>query len=399
MRRRSDYDAPMLGRHVRFAILGVLVASLAGCGSPDPGHLAPPDGAVADATPDGGGAPETTITSGPTGDVIAGLSLAYTFTSDTGETFECRVDAEAFAGCTSPHTITALVGAHTFEVRARDAGGDVDPTPAARGYRGLGGATRVRLMAGNLTSGNGQAYEAPGTRIFQGLRPDIAMIQELNVGNNTPATVRAWVDTTFGAEFALFRESGAQIPNGIVSRYPIVEAGVWEDPEAPNREFVFARIDVPGATDLWAISVHLLTDDARRPAEATALVGFITANVPIGDYLVIGGDLNSDTRTEPAITTLGQVVEVGAPFPVDQAGDGDTNSGRNKPYDWVMLDAELSAIEVPVAIGAASFPDGLVFDSRIYTPLADVSPVQLGDSAAPSMQHMGVVRDILLSGE
>jgi endonuclease/exonuclease/phosphatase family metal-dependent hydrolase len=384
----------MLRRFVLFATLGALAASFAGCGSPDPGNT-PPDGYVADAPADG--APDTTITDGPTGNVTVGQALVYTFTSDTGTSFECRVDAAAFAGCTSPHTIIALAGLHAFEVRAIDAGGVADPTPAARGYYGygVGGATRVRIVAGNLTSGNYQAYEAPGTRIFQGLKPDIALIQEFNVGDNAPATVRAWVDTTFGASFFMYRESGAQIPNGIVSRYPILQSGIWEDPVSPNREFAYARIDVPGPKDLWAISVHLLTTDASRPAEATQLVGYINTMVPVGDYLVIGGDLNSDTRTEPAITTLGQVVNIAAPFPVDQVGDGDTNAGRTKPYDWVMLDNDLEAIETAVTIGANSFPNGLVFDSRVYTPLADVSPVLMSDSAAVNMQHMGVVKDVV----
>jgi endonuclease/exonuclease/phosphatase family metal-dependent hydrolase len=283
------------------------------------------------------------------------------------------------------------------EVRARSAAGVVDPSPAARTYMGVAGtATRIRLVAGNLTSGNAQAYEGPGTRIFQGLRPDIAMIQELNVGDNAPATIDTWVKSTFGASVFYYREPGAQIPNGIVSRYPILAQGIWQDDESPNRELAYARIDIPGPKDLWAVSVHLLTDDARRPAEATQLVGYITANVPAGDYLVIGGDLNADTRTETAITTLGQVVSVTAPYPVDQAGDGDTNATRSKPYDWVMLDADLKAIEIPVAIGGASFPSGLVFDSRVYTPLADVAPVQAADSGAVNMQHMAVVKDVLV---
>lgn len=389
----------MSGRFVLFVTLGALGALAAGCPPSNPGT---PDGAVDDAMSDGpgdgapDGAPDTTITDGPTGNVNVGASLAYTFTSDTGTSFECRVDAAEFATCTSPHTITALAGLHAFEVRAIDADGDPDPTPAARGYYGVAGATRVRIVAGNLTSGNLQAYEAPGTRIFQGLAPDIALIQEWNIGDNTPATVRAWVDSTFGASFFLFRESGAQIPNGIVSRYPILASGIWEDPVSPNREFAYARIDVPGPKDLWAVSLHLLTTDSSRPAEATALVNYINTNVPAGDYLVIGGDFNSDTRTETAITTIGQVVDIAGPFPVDQAGDEDTNAGRNKPYDWVMFDADLKPREVPVTIGAASFPAGLVFDSRVYTPLADVSPIQLGDSAAPMMQHMAVVRDIQL---
>lgn len=273
-------------------------------------------------------------------------------------------------------------------INAPDAAIDAPPPP---------NGMAIRLMAGNLTSGNGQAYEPPGQRIFQGLKPDIAMIQEFNVGDNQTATIRSWVDATFGASFALFREAGAQIPNGVVSRYPILESGIWQDTESPNREFAYAKIDVPGAKDLWAISVHLLTDGARRPAEATQLVGYINAMVPAGDYLVIGGDFNSSSRTEAAITTLGQVVGVAAPFPVDQAGDGDTNASRGSPYDWVMLDPDLAAKQVPVAIGTARFPNGLVFDSRVYTPIADVAPVLATDSAASMMQHMGVVKDVVLA--
>jgi hypothetical protein len=63
-----------------------------------------------------------------------------------------------------------------------------------------------------------------------------------------------------------------------------------------------------------------------------------------------------------------------------------------------MLDAELSAVQTAVVLGAASFPNGLVFDSRVYTPLADASPTQSSDSAA-GMQHMGVVKDVILPDE
>jgi len=37
-----------------------------------------------------------------------------------------------------------------------------------------------------------------------------------------------------------------------------------------------------------------------------------------------------------------------------------------------------------------------VFDSRVFQPLADVAPIQPGDSAAPNMQHMAIVRDFLV---
>ena len=49
-------------------------------------------------------------------------------------------------------------------------------------------------------------------------------------------------------------------------------------------------------------------------------------------------------------------------------------------------------LDVPVAIGQHSFTNGLVVDTTVYTPLADLAPAQYGDSTAPSMQHMAVVR-------
>jgi hypothetical protein len=59
----------------------------------------------------------------------------------------------------------------------------------------------------------------------------------------------------------------------------------------------------------------------------------------------------------------------------------------------VLANAGLDALRAPVVIGAGSFAAGLVFDSRVYTPLADVAPVVVGDSGAGGMQHMAVVRD------
>jgi hypothetical protein len=46
-------------------------------------------------------------------------------------------------------------------------------------------------------------------------------------------------------------------------------------------------------------------------------------------------------------------------------------------------------------VGSSPYPSGLVFDSRVYTPLSDVTPVLATDSAEPGMQHMPVVRDFV----
>jgi hypothetical protein len=77
-------------------------------------------------------APETTIDSGPSG-LSNDSTPTYSFSSEPGARFQCRVDNAAFAACTSPHTTGVLAdGAHTFEVRATDAAGNTDGSPASR---------------------------------------------------------------------------------------------------------------------------------------------------------------------------------------------------------------------------------------------------------------------------
>ena len=254
----------------------------------------------------------------------------------------------------------------------------------------------IRTMAANITSGNSQTYEGPGTRILEGLHPDIVMLQEFNVGtSSSTAEVRSWVNTTFGSDYSYFRESYSGIPNGVISRWPIVASGSWDDTTISDRGFAWARIDIPGDKNLWVVSVHLKASSgssSQRQTQAQQLVAYIKANVPSGDYLLIGGDCNTYSYTEACLGTLGEIVDVSAPRPVDQAGDPDTNSGRSSPYDWVFAGPELDALETAVQIGSLSFANGLVFDSRVFSPLSSVSPVLSTDSAATNMQHMAVVR-------
>ncbi|MBZ4399760.1 lamin tail domain-containing protein [Myxococcus sp. AS-1-15] len=260
---------------------------------------------------------------------------------------------------------------------------------------------RLRLMAANLSSGNGQDYDpGHGIRIFQGTDADIVMIQEFNYKTDSAADLRGFVDTAFGPGFSYYRESGAQIPNGIISRYPIIASGEWDDPQVSNRDFAWARIDIPGPKDLWAVSVHLLTANAStRNTEAQSLVSRIQANIPAGDYLVIGGDLNTGSRSESCFGTLSQVVNTASPYPADRNGNTNTNAGRNSPYDHVLVDSDLRPYQTAVVIGGSTFSSGLVVDTRVYSPIGEIAPALSGDSGASGMQHMGVIKDFLIPGD
>ena len=78
-------------------------------------------------------APQTTIDSGPA-ETVSSPDAAFTFSStEAGSTFQCRLDGAPFTACTSPATYAGLPpGAHTFDVQATDAIGNVDPTPATQ---------------------------------------------------------------------------------------------------------------------------------------------------------------------------------------------------------------------------------------------------------------------------
>lgn len=76
--------------------------------------------------------PNTTINSGPTG-TVASPDATFTFSADEPSTFKCKIDLGIFSTCTSPKTYLGLAnGAHTFTVKAVDAEGTPDASPATR---------------------------------------------------------------------------------------------------------------------------------------------------------------------------------------------------------------------------------------------------------------------------
>lgn len=265
---------------------------------------------------------------------------------------------------------------------------------------------KIRVMAANISSGTRQSYDnGEGLRIFQGLKPDVVLIQEFNYGTNSAEDLKKFVKEGFGETFTYYREAEARddIPNGIISRYPITESGEWEDVEMPNRDFAWAKIDIPGEKNLWAISVHLSAKKANvRAKESKTLVDQIRAHIPEADYVVLGGDFNTQKRTDEPLGILAEVVSEKLP-PQDSEGFSTTNMNRTKSYDWVLADPDLLPLMVPVTFLAKadevavanenSFATGLVFNSVKFPHLDRVAPIQQNDSVAPGMQHLAVVKD------
>jgi hypothetical protein len=78
-------------------------------------------------------APQTTILKKR----IKGRTAKFKFASnEAGSTFQCRLDEKPFKPCRSPKRYKRLKpGKHVFEVRAIDAVGNKDKTPATRRFR------------------------------------------------------------------------------------------------------------------------------------------------------------------------------------------------------------------------------------------------------------------------
>jgi hypothetical protein len=90
------------------------------------------DNSLADTTP-----PQTSIESHPP-DPSAAPDASFTYASnEAGSSFECSLDGAAFSACPAGGiTYLGLApGPHSFQVRAIDAGANVDPTPAGFSFQ------------------------------------------------------------------------------------------------------------------------------------------------------------------------------------------------------------------------------------------------------------------------
>ena len=84
--------------------------------------------ATADTTP-----PQTSITSGPSGTTSSTTASFGFSSSESGSSFECQLDAGSWSVCLGPQVYASLgLGPHTFAVKATDAAGNTDASPASR---------------------------------------------------------------------------------------------------------------------------------------------------------------------------------------------------------------------------------------------------------------------------
>jgi hypothetical protein len=139
----------------------------------------PPPGGGPDTTP-----PDTAITSTPSSSGATAASFA--FTGESGAVFQCSLDGAAFTACTSPVQHTVAVGAHTFSVRAVDAAGNTDPTPATHTWT----VTGACAAPGTVTVGADADAWVLQSSASSNYGQDSVLKVDSKSGNNARALVR-----------------------------------------------------------------------------------------------------------------------------------------------------------------------------------------------------------------
>jgi hypothetical protein len=133
-------------------------------------------------------APDTTISQSP--QPVSGTSASFSFTATEVGTFEGRLDGAAFAVLTSPHVLSGLgEGSHTFEVRARDAAGNVDATPATFTWTVDATPPQVQLLFPTP-----RFYTDAESVTVRGTAQDPTVIQTLSVNGVAATTSNGFVD-------------------------------------------------------------------------------------------------------------------------------------------------------------------------------------------------------------
>lgn len=176
--------------------------------------------------------PDTAILTGPTGNGNPS-SAAFTFGSEPGAAFECSLDGAAFSSCSSPQAYGSLGdGNHVFQVRAIDAAGNPDPSPATRSWHVDGSPPVVEIFR----------PRAPGLYVFD---------RHVPAGTDTPISVGPLTVT------AQARDAGSGIASYAftVDSVPVPPQDVAYD--APSGTFWFTlQPSPPGPREIAAVAVN-----------------------------------------------------------------------------------------------------------------------------------------------
>jgi hypothetical protein len=172
----------------------------------------------------------------------------------SGTTFECMLDEGGWEVCTSPKEYTGLSdGFHTFQVRARDAAGNVDPTPERRQWF----VDDTSPTVGSVSPENRATNVAPGTNV------EATFSEPMD-----PSTLDSFLT------FTLREQDSDTTVLGTV-RYDSATRKATFDPHGDLKANKTYTATILGGSEGW-----LVRDLAGNPLEQDYSWSFTTASIP-----------------------------------------------------------------------------------------------------------------------
>ena len=178
---------------------------------------------LADTTP-----PDTVIDQKPQA-TTTDTNASFTFSStETGSTFQCKLDTGAWGACTAPKTYTGLtVTQHTFSVRATDAAQNQDPSEASYTWTVQSPAPPANCGSQVVLTANADAWIDQGSTSANKGGDSILKVMSKS-GGNLRALVRFMMPTM---------PAGCQVESATLRLY----AGSYKD----GRTLEALRLDDP----------------------------------------------------------------------------------------------------------------------------------------------------------
>lgn len=367
--------------------------------------------------------PDTTIESGPSGEVNSADATFTYASSDTLATFECRLDEAAFATCpTTGQTLTDLSeGDHTFEVRAVGIAG-TDASPASRSWTvdvtapsvsaDPPGGAYLEPLSVTLTSDDSAASISFTTDGSDPATSGITYTQPIAV--DTPTTVSfIAVDTagnvsavqtedyTFDVDFTDDFETGDMsrwdLNNGLVVQSEEVAGGTHAARATSAGSVAYARETLPtGQTELY---YRTRFNVVSQGPNTVYLLRLRTAEngQRLGLYLTSGGRLYIYTSNGVigVTTTSMQVVSRGEWHEVQVRVQIDGTEGQTEVwFDGSQVaalsgtrdlgTAPIGRVELGESTSGRTFD--VVFDD-VAVDTAFIQPPALRQSAAPPAEQ------------
>jgi myo-inositol-hexaphosphate 3-phosphohydrolase len=267
----------------------------------DPRQIGAPGTGGNDTTP-----PSTTIDSGPSGPT-GSTTATFVFSANEPSTFECSLDAGAYASCTSPRTLTGLgAGEHTFSVRATDAAGNTDGTPATRSWT-------VDPSASVTTTFGAEADAA---------------VQSGTPSTNLGTSVKLLADTS-PAEESYLRFSVAGLPGAVQGAKLRLYAtnGSTNGPAVYGTGTAWDEAAITWASGRPARTTGVVADAAAVPSGTWVeydVTSLVTGNGPVSFNLAPTSSDGTDVSSREATTNRPQLV-------VTAAGSGDPDPDTTPP--------------------------------------------------------------------